>query len=70
MNEWISVEEKLPASTKLKKYNVKMLIGSVDAEEVETVVLGRMYHDKFRFVIGSWQTVIFWKEFEEMSYER
>ena len=61
MSKWISVEDSLPDSDELKKYKVKVLVGSMTTEEVESVALGKVYPTGFRFQLGDWQRVTHWQ---------
>lgn len=62
MSDWISVTDKLPDSVELKKYRVKVQVGSVDKKDSEAVILGRVVHGEFRFIESDWQRVTHWKE--------
>lgn len=64
-DDWISVSDMLPDSIELKKYHVRIEVGSIDVKEVETVMLGKMYPSQFRFMEGDWQRVTHWKEFKD-----
>lgn len=63
MNSWIDINEMLPKDSEMKKYHVKMQVGSIDTKVVETVVLGRARQNQFRFMVGDWQRVTHWKEY-------
>ncbi len=65
MNEWISVDDELPRCNELKKYKVKMLVGSMEVKKVESVILGKMYATGFRFIVGDWQRVTHWMPLPE-----
>ena len=65
MSEWISVEDELPSCNLLKKYKVKMLVGSIEVKEVESVILGKMYATGFSFIAGDWKTVTHWQPLPE-----
>lgn len=67
MDDWIDVDDRLPDNSELTKYHVKMIVGSMDTEEIESVVLGKMYHGKFRFISGDWQIVTHWKDWPSLS---
>lgn len=60
MSKWISVKDRLPDGDELKKYKVKMLVGSMTVEEVESVMLGKKYSTGFRFMAGDLQRVTHW----------
>jgi hypothetical protein len=61
-DNWIAIETLLPTSKVLKRYHVKMVVGSISTSIVETVVLGKLYATGFRFNSGDWQRVTHWKE--------
>ena len=62
---WISVDDRLPSSKELKKYRVKMIVGSMSPKEEDRVILGRAWYEHFRWSAGDWQRVTHWKELEE-----
>jgi len=64
MNDWVSVHDSLPEDKTLKKYRVKVLTGSMCVSESERIVLGRMSSTGFRWMVGDWQKVTHWKEWE------
>ena len=60
-NEWIDVTDKLPRNKNYKKFDVKVIVGSMTTETIEQTVLGKLYPAGFRFIVGDWQRVVSWK---------
>lgn len=66
---WIPIEEALPTEEKSTRYHVKMLVGSMTIEEVETIILGRMYPTGFRFMAGDWRRVTHWRKWTPENHK-
>jgi hypothetical protein len=64
MSEWISVNERTPDDINMKKYLVKVEVGSINIKTTEKIVFGKMYPSQFRFMVGDWQRVTHWKDLE------
>ena len=67
--EWINVFDMLPGDIELKKYRVKMEVGSIKTKTVEKTVLGKMYPSQFRFMTSDWERVTHWQELPENNNE-
>lgn len=65
MSEWISVHQSPDQFDGLRRFTCKVLVGSMNVEEVEMVLLGRHTPAGFRFLSGDWQQVTHWKPFVE-----
>jgi len=63
MNKWIDVNDRLPTSDKVMKYNVRTIEGSFQPKEGEGVVLGKLYPTGFRFITGDWFHVTHWRHY-------
>jgi hypothetical protein len=62
---WININDRLPDKFNgIKRFKVKMIIGSMKRKEVERIILGRWYPSGFRFYEGDWEKIIAWKDFE------
>ena len=65
MDNWIKVEDRLPACTEKTLYLVVLRVGSMRPKTVVSTMLF-IVGERRRFIVGDWQKVTHWQEMPEL----